>query len=262
MRMLALGLFASTALCTSSFAADLAPVETAQVEIPNDWTGFYAGLELGYAFAGEAEYDYGIDIVNDVLDDYGLLSNDLDGLLGGAYAGFNYQTGNFVLGLEGSFAGAAIDGSSDNEDSIDLGFATVGLAAETETEINWLATATGRVGYLVSDNFLLFAKGGAAFADIDSNGTLDGFIQFPVGPRISAELASISANETAFGFTVGAGGEYKFANNWSVKAEYNYVHFDEVEFNGDVDVLGFGGEYEYSADVDLHLVKVGVAYHF
>jgi outer membrane immunogenic protein len=258
--MLALGLFASTALCTSSFAADLAPVETSQVEVSSDWTGFYAGLEVGYAFADEAEYDYGIDFLNDVLDDYGLLNNDLDGLLGGVYGGFNYQTGNFVLGLEGSFAGAAIEGSSDADQPLFAGF---GLTAETETEINWLATATGRVGYLVSDNFLLFAKGGAAFAEIEASGKLDGYFDPGFIPRITANLASISGSETALGFTVGAGGEYKFANNWSVKAEYNYVRFDDVDINGEFDILGLvDGEYEYSTDVDLHLVKVGVAYQF
>jgi outer membrane immunogenic protein len=249
MRMLALGLFASTALCTSSFAADLAPVEVAP---ETNWSGFYAGLEVGYAFGDKAEYDYGIDIVNTILDDgFGVLDNDLDGLLGGVYGGFNYQTGNFVLGLEGSFAGADITGSESGDVAL---FGPFGFTAETETDINWLATATGRVGFLVSDNFLVFAKGGAAFAEIESRGTLDGFV--------TGRWASIEASETALGFTVGAGGEFKFAENWSAKVEYNYVHFDDVDFSGDVATIFGNTEYDYSADVDLHVVKAGIAYHF
>src|SRR5688500_1515085 len=114
MRMLALGLFASTALCTSSFAADLAaPAAPAGVVGQRAWAGFYAGLEVGYAFADQAEYDFQDDFLNFVLGDdvFGVLNNDLDGLLGGVYGGFNHQAGNFVFGLEGSFAGADINGS-------------------------------------------------------------------------------------------------------------------------------------------------------
>lgn len=255
MRMLALGLFASTALCTSAFAADLAaPAASPDVVVETTWSGFYAGLEAGYAFADQAEYDYGIDFVNVVLDDvFDVLNNDVDGLLGGVYGGFNYQTGNFVLGLEASFATADINGSASGD--LPFGFLGLGLTVETETDINWLATATARVGYLVSDNFLIFAKGGAAFAEIDSNGTLDGFQ--------SGRLASLEASETALGFTVGAGAEFKFAENWSAKVEYNYVRFDDVDFDGEYNAFLLGsGEYEYSADVDLHLVKAGIAYHF
>lgn len=254
MRMLALGLFASTALCTSAFAADLAaPAASPDVVVETTWSGFYAGLEAGYAFGDKAEYDFQDDFLNFVLGDdvFGVLENDLDGFLGGVYAGFNYQTGNFVLGLEGSFAGADISGS-------ELGDPTgIGLiTAETETEINWLATATARVGYLVSDNFLIFAKGGAAFAEIDSKGAVD---------FIFNDILTIDASETALGFTVGAGGEFKIAENWSAKVEYNYVRFDDVDFSGDVALFSGAipvGEYDYTADVDLHLVKAGIAYHF
>jgi hypothetical protein len=39
--------------------------------------------------------------------------------------------------------------------------------------------------------------------------------------------------------------------------------FDDVDFNGDVEVFGITvGELDYTADVDLHLVKAGLAYHF
>lgn len=249
MRMLALGLFASTALCTSAFAADLAPVEVAP---ETNWSGFYAGLEVGYAFADQAEYDYGVDFVNVILDDvFDVLNNDVDGLLGGVYGGFNHQAGNFVFGLEGSFATADINGSASGD--LPIG-GPLGFTAETETDINWLATATGRVGFLVSDDFLIFAKGGAAFAEIESHGTLDGFV--------SGRWASIDASETALGFTVGAGGEFKFADNWSAKLEYNYVRFDDVDFSGDVATIFGNTEYDYSADVDLHIVKAGIAYHF
>jgi outer membrane immunogenic protein len=254
--MLALGLFASTALCTSSFAADLAASDTpAEAVVEATWSGFYAGLEAGYAFADQAEYDFQDDFLNFVLGDgFDVLGNDLECLLGGAYVGFNHQSGNIVFGLEGSFAAADINGSESGDIPL---FGPFGFTAETETDINWLGTATARVGLLVSDNFLIFAKGGAAFAEIESSGTIDGFV--------SGNWVSIDADETALGFTVGVGGEVMFAQNWSAKLEYNYVRFDDVDFSGDVALFGGAiplGEYDYSADVDLHLVKAGIAYHF
>ncbi|BCJ91073.1 membrane protein [Terrihabitans soli] len=264
MRMLALGLFASTALCTSAFAADVPVVPE------TTWTGFYAGLEVGYAFADKAEYDTGYDGLNDLVNEYtDLLEHDLDGLLGGVYGGFNWQNDSFVFGLEGSFAGAAIEGSESFDYLLYEGWCKeLWLAAETETEINWLATATGRFGFLASDNLLLFVKGGAAFADIDAYGSA-GLDVYNTHKETTKSLigASIEGNETAFGFIVGAGAEWKFAQNWSAKAEYNYVRFEDVDFSGDYEIticenLVDSGKADFSADVDLHLVKVGVAYHF
>ena len=59
------------------------------------------------------------------------------------------------------------------------------------------------------------------------------------------------------GWTVGAGLEYMFAQNWSAKAEYQYYDFDRSTFVAPVALAPFG-----SFRNDVHTVKVGINYRF
>jgi outer membrane immunogenic protein len=59
------------------------------------------------------------------------------------------------------------------------------------------------------------------------------------------------------GYTVGAGLEYMFAQNWSAKAEYQYYNFGRTQFVTPVDLAPFG-----SFRNDEHTVKVGLNYRF
>ena len=74
------------------------------------------------------------------------------------------------------------------------------------------------------------------------------------------------------GVVVGAGGEYALGNNWSIKAEYDYIKMfaqqvtaqGTVNFNIPGVLVGTGdGAFQVSKlNQDLHLVKIGVNYHF
>jgi outer membrane immunogenic protein len=58
------------------------------------------------------------------------------------------------------------------------------------------------------------------------------------------------------GFTVGAGLEYMFAQNWSAKIEYQYYDFGKTRFNvAPLDAFG-------SVRDDEHTVKAGLNYRF
>jgi outer membrane immunogenic protein len=59
------------------------------------------------------------------------------------------------------------------------------------------------------------------------------------------------------GYTVGAGVEYMFAQNWSAKAEYMYYNFGNSQFLAPVVLVPFGNFRN-----DEHTVKVGVNYRF
>ena len=71
------------------------------------------------------------------------------------------------------------------------------------------------------------------------------------------------------GAVIGAGGEYAFAPNWSVKAEYNYIKMfaQQVHLNGSAAGGPFGAGIQVAGTADritqdLQLVKFGVNYHF
>jgi hypothetical protein len=112
---------------------------------------------------------------------------DASGILGGGQAGFNYQTGAWVIGIEGSVAAADLDESRKSPF-----FPT----SDTYTaEVNWLTTATGRIGY-AQDKWLAYAKGGWAGADVE-------LTLFDHGTPVRA-----SSSDWANGWTVGGGAEY------------------------------------------------------
>ena len=71
----------------------------------------------------------------------------------------------------------------------------------------------GRKGYAI-DRFMPYVTGGAAFGDVKTN-----------IPGLGSE------STTRAGWTVGAGAEYAFAPNWTVKAEYLFVDLGKFTCN-------------------------------
>lgn len=246
-------LLASSALvfAGSAFAADMRmPVKAPPpAAIPFSWTGCYVGAHAGYGW-GQKEFSDpqlagfffpGIAPPGAVVD------VDTNGWLAGGQIGCNYQVGQFVFGVEGEMSWADIDGFA-----LDPFFASKNgdpqtLAAKSE----WLASATGRVGYAF-DRFLVYGKGGAAWVHDRYDAALFGFL--------AATPTLFSASETRFGWTVGAGIEYAFWDRWSVKVEYNHYEFDDRRINL-FDPVG-GNIVPTDIEQRIDTVKVGVNYRF
>ena len=138
---------------------------------------------------------------------FGTVSHKADGFLGGGQVGFNYQTGMFVFGVEGDVSWADIKGGSNIGPVIGAP-----LGANFNTDVDWTATLTGRLG-LAFDRWLVYGKGGVAWAHDKYN---TNFYTFP---------GTVELSETRVGWTVGAGVEYAFAPQWTAKLEYNYMDF-------------------------------------
>lgn len=93
---------------------------------------------------------------------------------------------------------------------------------------------------------LWFVNGGAAVGDILH--------------RYNAGLAppSVSASDTRWGWTAGAGVEYMFAANWSAKLEYNYIDLGKVAPIQYTPAINDRSEWKDT----FHTVKLGINYHF
>jgi outer membrane immunogenic protein len=184
-----------------------------------DWTGFYIGGHVGYGWAQK-----------DWRDGFGLnISQQANGFLGGGQAGFNYQIGQFVLGVEGDGSWSGMSGS------------TNAFASNFNTDVDWTATLTGRAG-MAFDRWLVYGKGGVAWAR----------------DRYSTNFYTVPGAEvkdTRTGWTVGAGVEYAFAPQWSAKLEYNYMNFGTER-------VSFAPGTFTDIEQNLHAVKFGVNYKF
>jgi outer membrane immunogenic protein len=232
------GVAAFAVMIGSAVAADLPrrePIYKAPPAYapPFTWTGHYIGVHLGGLWGKK-------DWSNTII---GNTSHDLSGFLGGGQIGFNYQTGQWVWGIQGDWAWTNADGSS----SCISG--TLGATAATcSSDVDWLASVTGRLGYSW-DRSLLYVKGGFAWEK-------DKYTYSVTAPAALARSASPS--NTRSGWTLGVGWEYAFQNNWTAFVEYNYYDFGTRTINFAT------APATYAVDIKerKHVVKAGINYLF
>ena len=236
---------AAFGMAAPASAADLPVRAPATVAPIYNWTGFYIGANAGYSW-GDTDVDYNF---------FGILpitSGTLhpDGFIGGGQIGFNWQTGMFVLGVEGDFAWRS--GATDNST---FGFANGIDFTDFHAEQKWVATGRARLG-VASDNWLFYVTGGVAWADFNHS-----FIERRItGTR---PFRQISGSETKWGWTVGAGVEWGFGN-WSLGLEYLYMDFEDHTLSVGADVIG-GVAFPQSNTIwdDIqHVVRAKLNYRF
>jgi len=191
------------ALVGASVAAQAAdagrPPYRAPIPYLYDWSGFYVGAHIG-----------------------GLDTDSKSGFLGGGQAGFNYQVGQWVFGLEGQISATSI------KESFDFGM------IHAESSLDWVSTFAGRFGYAF-DRWLVYGKLGAAWAHGSGNIS----VRFP-----GFDGFAFSGSDTVSGWMFGLGTEYALRDNWSVKVEYNRMEFDP----GTVNVIKGGVNYRFGFD--------------
>jgi outer membrane immunogenic protein len=197
-------------------------------------------------------------------------SNDSGGLIG-AQVGCNRQLGSVVLGVEADWQWTSLETSADASYSAyaDPGNTAFTVAAHTEqvsSKLEWFATLRGRVGYAF-DRLLVFGTGGVAFANIKSETNVS-FATFAPSPVYNGAVHIGSDSFTNVGWVVGAGLEYAFAPNWSVKGEYLYMDFGtHHNFSPLVAATApaaVGPGYSWSTSVREreNVVRVGLNYKF
>ena len=218
---------AALAGISAASAADLAPKVYTKAPPPPaaivyDWTGFYIGGNVGYSW-GRARTDgslAGTQNVSTFVAFNGVLASsvttplgtlplwgrsNVNGVIGGGQAGYNWQRGTWLFGVEGDLQGSGERGSSDVCFAVGCPPGSTFLTANYK--LDWFGTARGRVGFLPTDRVLLYATGGLAYGEVSA----------------TAPLIPLSWGSTRAGWTVGAGAEAAIDQHWSVKLEYLYM---------------------------------------
>ena len=193
------------------------------------WTGFYVGGHVGHGWSNLS----GADPTGG-----GASNEQASGLLGGIQAGFNYQIGRVVLGVEGDYSFSAVNKTVDDP----FGFGGGRISIKND----YFATLALRIGFSFNQ-FMVYGKGGAAWTR-DKWDVTDGI----------GGTATGTFNRT--GWLVGLGVEYSLRNKWSLKGEYNYLNFPTITET----LTTTGGLAAAPTDVSLktHLMKFGVNYRF
>ncbi|MGL4557209.1 MAG: outer membrane protein, partial [Afipia sp.] len=175
---------------TTAQAADLpakivfkkAPVATTTY----DWTGFYAGVNAGLAVGGEGRSGLNVLGFGGSFETFNLASL---GVVGGGQAGYNYQSGNWVIGAEADIQGIG----TENHANCILTCNTL-TSASLRQDMTWFGTVRGRIGY-ASGPILNYFTGGFAYGGVKVSNTERLF---------GVNIGTFAVEQTRTGFALGS----------------------------------------------------------
>lgn len=170
--------------------------------------------------------DDGIDTSNDEGDE------TIDGVAYGIGAGFDFDLGGVVAGIEGEFTEST--GKQDRDETLDVPIST---RVETGRDLY----IGGRVGFVASPNALVYVKGGYTNTSIEA----------------AAENATnrFELDTDVDGWRLGAGVEYLLGTNSFAKLEYRYSNYNTLDVSNDADI-------QTDIDLDRHQVMAGFGFRF
>lgn len=278
--IVAVGFLAAAPAMASDLPVRAVPAYKAPVMAPScQWCGFYVGANAGYGAADPTAYVDpsvflgmfpvigGLPTVNQALSTASApfsMSVQPKGWHGGLQAGYNWQSGAIVYGLEADVSLSGLKGDATR----DYGFRVVWSVGDFDDfagtvrlhqEIDYFGTLRGRLGYS-GGSWLAYATGGLAWAHVKTS--LDSHhVQLTNNINNFQGLGYPQAfdghaSSTAFqlGYAIGGGVEWAVAPKWSVKGEYLYVGL------GHGPSLSIPGTTMTDTSIAMHLARIGVNY--
>ncbi|SHL80077.1 outer membrane immunogenic protein [Bradyrhizobium lablabi] len=222
-------------LMSPALGADLAMKAPVVATPMYDWSGFYVGVYGGGGFGNHN--------LNNALGPLGFanytINYDSTGGIGGGEVGYNVQSGNYVVGVEGDGFWSGIKGS----DRSQFNNGTLPIFAIDETKLRYGGSFRARGG-IALDRILLFVDGGWATGSLVHTNTV---------PGVGVDSFTVQRS----GLTAGGGIAYAITNNLIGKFEYRYYDFGRfVRSNPTTGVL------PYTIDNTYSVVTVGLDYKF
>jgi opacity protein-like surface antigen len=221
-------------------------VKAPAVTHPFSWTGFYVGGDGGYG--GRPSNGTLTNAAGTVLAPYAYTAS---GPFAGIFGGGNYQSGQFVIGVEGDWQKSNLTGNNQQQAAIG---AAAALPAPTgafpagpftvSTTIKDYESVRGRIGFAL-DRFLIFGTAGWAWGDPSNAYALLGAAPF------------VSNGGSASGWTAGAGLDYAFTDHVFGRVEYRCT---DLGFAGFVNTAANAANSASRAPISDF--RVGVAYKF
>ena len=261
----------------SAQAADLPTRKEAPAPVfvppPFTWTGFYIGANAGGIWGSGGNGNTTLYANGFPVATYNLanvwpnanLGNSNTGFIGGGQAGYNWQTGSFVFGVETDF-----DGSSLSKSRSLVGPTYLSpisglndyLTAQGKISLDWLGSTRGRVGWVVTpDNrWMIYGTGGVAYgggsAHLNIYDARDGFY-----------WSSNGNSATRTGWVLGGGVEYAITNSIIIGAEYLYYdlgskHFDTIPNLAASNYFGAAVYSQTKINFDASVVRARISYKF
>jgi outer membrane immunogenic protein len=219
-----------------------------------DWGGVYVGGVIGGAWGRTDSSDPGLGIIGTLLNVPVVQTTDSSGFIGGVGGAMRYQLGKLVVGTEADITWGGVNGTSISTFG-PLGIPAAALTRSIAVNSNWIGTSTNSVG-IAHDRWLIYGKAGVAWSHAN-------YTDNWVGGGVPVFTGTGSENRA--GWTVGTGVEWAVWDNWSLKAEYDYLDFGTrtVAINGTVlpSVLPIGASFGLQDTSHINEFKAGLNWH-
>jgi outer membrane immunogenic protein len=205
----------AAAAAGSAHAADMGLPAKAPVPLPPPavWAGWYIGVNAGTHWqlaTNQNGYAGGSSASTGVTD-------TKSGFIGGGQIGYNWQSGNFVYGLEGDFDGLTGTASTTNFGSPNGKFFT--------NKIRWLSTLRTRTGLALGET-MVYMTGGLAIGGVKNS--------WNAPPSFDPK----SVSQTRVGWTAGGGIEHMLTPNWVIGTEVLFVDLGHSTANSTTNLNG------------------------
>ncbi|HEY0236318.1 MAG TPA: outer membrane beta-barrel protein [Afipia sp.] len=221
-----------------------------------NWAGFYAGLNAGFGVARNPT-TFGIP-GSATTDSFTLVPQ---GFLGGGQIGYNWQSENWVYGLEADFQGSAL---RDKDNCLLVCFQAVLpspfiTSGNVDQQLTWFGTVRGRFGYSVGST-LFYGTGGLAYGEIRNTASVV-YSSAPIFFSAVPAMDRVDVRHINTGWTAGGGIESPIdwlGKNWTLKSEYLYVDLGSVNDNAVLASTAFA----LNSKIHEHIFRAGINYHF
>jgi opacity protein-like surface antigen len=192
------------------------------------WTGVYLGGNLGFGL-GRAKTDAFFSDSTGALLFTDSASSRINGAVAGGQAGYNWQFGHWLVGVEADAqgtvqrampaficpgaicnpAGGGAPLSVDNQDH----------------RLDWFTTLRSRFGTTVTTDAIVYTTGGLAIGGMSHFGWINPDVDANGSPIVDGSSTNVLGRTVRLGWTIGAGVEARLIGNWTGKIEYLHLDF-------------------------------------
>ena len=205
------------------------------------WTGCYAGINAGHAWARTTLVETSVNGVPNSFDRG--TQHDKGGAIGGQVGCDWRLDGNWVAGVRGMWDGSHITGSV---------LVPPGdyVAGTDHVKIKSFATLIARLGYVLAPNVQVYGLGGVALVKDHYFGT------------VPPDSTVFSGDQHRLGYDVGVGLSWTFRPNWDVWGEYDHIGLGTKNLTFYGEGANAGTTLGIDSTQHINMVLVGVNYHF
>ncbi len=195
-----------SALPVAAYAADMATKAAPVAYIPtttDPFSGFYIGGAIGYGWDRGA--GNGSATAGGVTGESSFATSP-QGAVGGLHLGVGTRFGgSWYAGVEAAGGIGTLDGTPQSP----------GLAFDVNSKNHWLMSFSGRLGYILTPNLMVYGRGGWSWAGAEFTATDFKDNTFSTKPVLDGPM-------------LGAGIEAALTANWIVGVEYQHYFLGDI----------------------------------